>query len=146
MMSKREAAQELTFAHRSPLARVASRPSFFSRYAGPALSPEDIKNLRTVLGCSTRELGDAIGVDQKTVIEWESGNLFPTKKYVDRMVALKEKGPGSVPKKARGAAPPPMRVLSDPAVWEIVRKLVAHKKLRDEVAKLAANYPDPGEE
>lgn len=116
------------------------------RYAGGALSPDEIKSLRTTLGCSTRELGDAIGVEQKTVIEWEAGNLFPTKKYVDRMAALKEKGPGSVPKKARGAAPPPMRVLSDPAIWELVRKLVVHKKLRDEVAKLAAAYPDPAEE
>jgi hypothetical protein len=36
--------------------------------------------------------------------------------------------------------------LADPGLWEIVRKLVAHKKLRDEVAKLAANYADPAEE
>jgi hypothetical protein len=62
------------------------------------------------------------------------------------MMALKEKGPGSVPKKARGAAPPPLRVLADPALWEIVRKVVAHKKLRDEVAKLASTYADPAEE
>jgi predicted transcriptional regulator len=110
------------------------------------LSPDDIKALRTTLGCSTRELGDAIGVDQKTIIEWEAGSLFPTKKYVDRMVVLKEKGPSAVPKKARGAAPPPMRVLADPTLWEIVRKLVAHKKLRDEVAKLASTYADPADE
>jgi transcriptional regulator with XRE-family HTH domain len=110
------------------------------------VSPDDIKSLRTTLGCSTRELGDAVGVDQKTIIEWESGNLFPTKKYVDRMLALKAKGPGAVPKKARGAAPPPLRVLADPGLWEIVRKLVAHKKLRDEVAKLAGGYADPAED
>jgi hypothetical protein len=39
-----------------------------------------------------------------------------------------------------------MRVLADPALWELVRKLVAHKKLRDEVAKLAAGYRDPVED
>jgi predicted transcriptional regulator len=110
------------------------------------LSPDEIKSLRSALGCSTRELGDAIGVEQKTIIDWEAGTLFPTKKYVDRMLALKEKGPGAVPKKARGAAPPPMRVLADPGLWEIVRKLVAHKKLRDEVTKLASTYADPAEE
>lgn len=115
-------------------------------YAGRALSPDEIKALRTVLGCSTRELGDAVGVEQKTIIAWEAGHEFPTKKYVDRMVALREKGPGAVPKKARGAAPPPMRVLADPGLWEIVRKLVIHKKLRDEVAKLASSYADPAEE
>jgi predicted transcriptional regulator len=110
------------------------------------LNPQEIKELRTTLQCTTRELGDAVGVDQKTIIEWEAGRLFPTKKFVDRMHVLKEKGPSAVPKKARGAAPPPMRVLSDPALWEIVRKLVAHKRLRDEVAKLAATYADPAED
>ena len=30
--------------------------------------------------------------------------------------------------------------------WELVRKLVAHKKLRDEVARLAAGYRDPVED
>lgn len=110
------------------------------------MSPEEIKELRTTLQCTTRELGEAVGVDQKTIIEWEAGRLFPTKKFVDRMLAVKEKGPSAIPKKARGAAPSPMRVLADPALWEIVRKLVAHKRLRDEVAKLAATYADPAEE
>ena len=36
-----------------------------------------------------------------------------------------------------------MKVLADPQLWELVRKLAAHKKLRDEVAKLAQAYPDP---
>jgi transcriptional regulator with XRE-family HTH domain len=110
------------------------------------LSPDDIKALRNALGCTTRELGEAVGVDQATIIAWEQGQLFPTKKYVDRMLALQEKGPGAVPKKARGAAPPPARVLADPTFWEVVRKLVAHKKLRDEVLKLAASYPDPAKD
>jgi hypothetical protein len=39
-----------------------------------------------------------------------------------------------------------MRVLADPTLWEIVRKLVTHKKLRDEVTKLASTYADPAEE
>jgi len=110
------------------------------------VSPDEIKTLRKELGCSTRELGDAIGVDQKTIIEWEAGHLFPTKKFVDRMAVLREKGPSSIPKKARGAAPSPMKVLADPTLWQIVRKLVAHKKLRDEVTKLAEGYGDPSED
>jgi transcriptional regulator with XRE-family HTH domain len=110
------------------------------------LSPEEIKALRNALQCTTRELAEAVGVDQKTIIAWEAGQLFPTKKSVDRMLALREKGPSSIPKKSRGASPPPARVLADPGFWEIVRKLVAHKKLRDEVAKLAATYSDPNED
>ena len=116
------------------------------RYAHASLSPDDIKALRTTLQCTTRELADAIGVEQKTIIDWEGGNSFPTKKHVDRMAALREKGPSAVPRKARGASPPPLRVLADPQLWEVVRKLLAHKKLRDEVLKLAANYADPAED
>lgn len=108
------------------------------------MTADDIKALREELKCTTRELGEALGVDQKTVLAWESGQLFPTKKHCDKMAELREKGPSSVPKRAKGAAPP-MQVLADPALWEVFRKLVAHKKLRDEVVKLAAGYPDPKE-
>jgi DNA-binding XRE family transcriptional regulator len=110
------------------------------------VGPDEIKALRKELGCTTRELGDAVGVDQKTVIDWEAGHLFPTKKYVDRMSVLREKGPSAVPKKARGAAPAPMKVLADPGLWQLVRKLAAHKKLRDEVSKLAEGYVDPADD
>jgi len=39
-----------------------------------------------------------------------------------------------------------MQVLAEPATWELFRKIAAHKKLRDEVQKLAASYPDPKDE
>jgi DNA-binding XRE family transcriptional regulator len=109
------------------------------------MTPEDIKALRAELQCSTRELGDALEIDQKTVLAWEAGSLFPTKKNVDRMQALRAKGPSAVPRRAKGAAPP-MQVLADPTTWQLLRKLLAHKKLRDEVQKLAASYPDPADE
>jgi len=114
-----------------------------ARVCWTAVTADDIKALRATLQCTTRELAEATGVDQKTVLAWESGQLFPTKKFVDRMEALREKGPSAVPKKARGAAPSPARLLADPAFWLVVRKLLAHKKLRDEVTKLATDYPDP---
>jgi transcriptional regulator with XRE-family HTH domain len=127
------------------LGLVASRREPLPVYAAE-VTADDIKALRAALQCSTRELAEAVGVDQKTVIAWESGQLFPTKKFVDRMAALREKGPTAVPKKARGAAPSPARLLADPGFWQIVRKLIAHKKLRDEVTRLANDYPDPAED
>jgi hypothetical protein len=39
-----------------------------------------------------------------------------------------------------------MKQLGDPLLWELVRKLLVHKKLRDEVTKLAAGYPDPADD
>ena len=110
------------------------------------MTPEEIKALRAELKCTARELAGALSLEQSTVMSWESGELFPTKKYVDAMAVLRAKGPSAIPKKAKGAQPSPFRVLGDPGLWEIVRKLVAHKKLRDEVTKLASSYPDPADD
>ncbi len=114
--------------------------------ASASVSPDDIKALRSTLGCTARELADALGVEQKAVLAWESGELFPTKRLVDKMAALGAAGPSSVPRRAKGAAPPPLRVLADPSLWALVRKLIAHKKLRDEVSRLAEGYSDPADD
>jgi transcriptional regulator with XRE-family HTH domain len=108
------------------------------------VTPDEIKALRKDLACTAKELAQAIGIEQATVLAWEKGELFPTKPYIDKMSQLRVRGPAAIPKKARGDAP--LKVLADPALWELIRKLVAHKKLRDEVMKLAGAYPDPKEE
>ncbi len=108
------------------------------------MTPDDLKALRKELACTAKELAAALGLEQATVLAWEKGDLFPTKPFIDKMEAFRAKGPGSIPKKAKGSDP--LKQLGDPAVWELLRKLLVHKKLRDEVAKLAAGYPDPGEE
>jgi len=108
------------------------------------VTPDDLKALRKDLACTAKELAQALGIEQSTVLAWEKGELFPTKPFIDKMEALRAKGPAAIPKKAKGDNP--MKVLSDPALWDVVRKLVAHKKLRDEVVKLAAAYPDPANE
>jgi transcriptional regulator with XRE-family HTH domain len=108
------------------------------------MTPDDLKALRKELACTAKELATALGIEQATILAWEKGDLFPTKPIIDKMNALRAKGPASIPKKSRGESP--LKVMSDPALWEVVRKLVAHKKLRDEVTKLAAAYPDPAKE
>jgi DNA-binding XRE family transcriptional regulator len=108
------------------------------------VTPDDIKALRKDLSCTAKELAQTLGIEQATVLAWEKGDLFPTKIFVDKMNALREKGPSAIPRKAKGADP--MKVLADPALWEIVRKIVAHKKLRDDVTKLAQPYPDPAKD
>lgn len=106
------------------------------------VTPEEIKALRKELSCTAKELAGALGTDQTTVLAWESAGKFPTRAYVEKMAELRVKGPGAVPRKAKGASDP-MKSLADPQLWELVRKLATHKKLRDEVAKLADKYPDP---
>ncbi len=108
------------------------------------MTPDDLKALRKDLGCTAKELAQAIGIEQSTVLAWEKGELFPTKQYIDQMEALRAKGPGAIPRKSKGDNP--VKALADPQVWELLRKIAAHKKLRDEVQKLAAKYADPAED
>jgi transcriptional regulator with XRE-family HTH domain len=108
------------------------------------MSPDDLKALRKELQCTAKELAAALDVDQATVLAWEKAELFPTKKYIDRMNDLRAKGPGAIPRKSKGKSP--VATLADPLAWELFRKILAHKRLRDEVAKLAAGYDDPAEE
>jgi transcriptional regulator with XRE-family HTH domain len=109
------------------------------------VSPDEIKSLRKELSCTAKELAAALGLEQATVLAWEKAELFPTKAYVDQMAALRAKGPGAIPRKAKGSVDP-MKSLADPKVWELLRKIAANKALRDEVTKLAEKYPDPASE
>ncbi len=107
------------------------------------MTPDELKALRKTLACTAKELAGALGLEQTMVLAWERGELFPTKQYIDAMNDLRARGPAAIPRKAKGDHP--MRALADPAMWELVRKIAAHQKLRDEVAKLAAKYSDPAE-
>ncbi len=108
------------------------------------VTPDELKALRKELSCTAKELAGALGVEQSTVLAWEKGDLFPTKAFVDKMAVLRAKGASSIPKKSKGGDP--MKTLADPDFWKLVRKIAAHKKLRDDAAKLADAYPDPADE
>ncbi len=143
--------------HRSKQRQVASRPqektcdgAFFvvsptARTKTRRMKPEEIIALRKALRCTPHELGEALGLDAKTVMAWEQEQLFPTKRYVERMKALLEAGPGSVPRRRRGTkkARSPFEVLAEPRLWSVVRKLVAHPELLDQVEQLAERYDEP---
>jgi transcriptional regulator with XRE-family HTH domain len=105
------------------------------------MSPDEVKQARQTLQCTARELAAALELPAATVSAWERGEQFPTKQYVDRIAALVVGGPSSIPRKAKGSDP--LEALRDPEVWELVRKLLVHPKLRQEVTKLAAKYDDP---
>lgn len=111
------------------------------------MAPEDIKKLREGLSCTARELAGALGIDQETVLAWERGDLFPTKRFVGMMEELGRKGPAAIPrKKKKSAAAPPLHVLADPDLWRLFRKLLVHPELRTAVLKQAETYTDPAEE
>jgi transcriptional regulator with XRE-family HTH domain len=107
------------------------------------MTGDAIKALRKELGCTARELGGALGLDQETVLAWERGDLFPTKQFVDHMEQLRTAGPSAVPRRKRGAPASPLHALADPDLWKLIRKIIAHPALRDAAAKLAEGYADP---
>ncbi len=131
---------------RSDRARLWLRAPSWNRTLRSML-PEDIQKLRKELGCTAKELASALGVDAKEFAGWESGELFPTKRHVDAMSALRAKGPGAVARAPRGkaAVKTGQQRLADPALWKLVRKLLEHPALFDETAKLAEKYSDPAE-
>ena len=110
------------------------------------MSPDEIRALRKDLSCTAKELAAALGIDQATVLAWEKAELFPTKAFVVRMGELRARGSGAIPRKGRGPSADPAKALADPKVWELLRKIAVHKKLRDEVSKLAEPYADPATE
>ncbi|MBI2390670.1 MAG: helix-turn-helix transcriptional regulator [Deltaproteobacteria bacterium] len=105
------------------------------------MTPDDIKQARVALKCTAKELAAALGVEPATVAAWERGEMFPTKQYVVKLQELLAQGPAAIPKKAKGDGP--FEALRDPDVWTLIRKILAHPKLRAEVARLAARYDEP---
>lgn len=112
------------------------------------MSPEDLKLLRKELACTAKELALTLGVEQKEYSAWEAGELFPTKRYVTELEALRKRGSAAIvraPKGKGAAVKKGMARLADPKLWEVVRKLAEHPALFDQVSQLAAAYPDPTE-
>ncbi|MFO0608295.1 MAG: helix-turn-helix transcriptional regulator [Polyangiales bacterium] len=106
------------------------------------MGPEDIRTLRKDLGLTQRQLAEALKLDPATVRAWETEALFPTKAHCDAMAALRANPP---PKPSKKNATP-FQVLADPSFFALLRKLVAHPRLRAEVERLAAEHPDPLDE
>jgi transcriptional regulator with XRE-family HTH domain len=111
------------------------------------VSPDQIKELRKELSCTAKELAGALNVEHKEIMAWEAGELFPTKRYVLQMEALRKKGPSAIARAPRGKAAALTGVarLSDPKLWEVVQKLVSHPALFDQVVALAKGFGENAE-
>ena len=105
------------------------------------MTADDIKALRKELGITQRALAEALKVDVAEVRAWETTDAFPTKAHCEAMAKLRTNPP---PKPTKNASP--LQLLADPKFMLLVRKLLAHPKLRAEAEKLAADHPDPLEQ
>lgn len=117
------------------------------------MSPDEIKQLRKDLKLSARELATSIKAEAEDVWAWETGERFPTKRFVTRMLSLRKaavsKQPSATPVKSASAKATGLvgsvglPRLADPELWTLVRKLIQHPALFDNVVALAKDYPDP---
>lgn len=105
------------------------------------MSPDELKQARKTLSCSVKELAAALEVAPATIVAWERGDEFPTKRYVEHVERLVAAGSASLPRKAKGSDP--LEALRDPQVWMIIRKVLAHPRLRAAVEKLCDEYDEP---
>jgi transcriptional regulator with XRE-family HTH domain len=106
------------------------------------MQPEDVKRIRESLACSLGELASAVGVEVKTILAWEAGDQFPTKRHADRLTALAKEGPSAI-KRSRSKRPPTgTDLLADPRFWTVVRKLATNPEFFTAVEKMSAEYED----
>ena len=116
--------------------------------AGGGTARKSLRDQGVRASGNERDRGRVAGQSARAnVTAWEAGELFPTKRLVDAMNALRSRGKEAVVRAPRGkaAAKTGQQRLADPAFWRIVRKLVEHPALFDEVSKLSEKYSDPGE-
>ncbi len=102
------------------------------------MTADDIKALRKELGITQRTLSEAIRVEVTEVRAWEAAEAFATKAHCEAMERLRANPP---PKPTKNLSP--MQLLGDAKFMLLVRKLMAHPKLRADAEKLAADLPDP---
>jgi transcriptional regulator with XRE-family HTH domain len=104
------------------------------------MQPEDVKRIRDALGCSMGDLAAAVGVDVRTLLAWEAGDQFPTKRHADRLAALEKQGPSAIKRTRSKKVPTGSDLFADPRFWTVVRKLAVHPELFSEVEKLSETY------
>jgi hypothetical protein len=104
------------------------------------MQPEDVRRIHDALACSLGDLAAAVGVDVKTLLAWESGDLFPTKRHADRLKALEKEGPSAIKRKRSAKPPEGPELFTDPRFWAVVRKIATNPELFSKVEKLSEPY------
>lgn len=102
------------------------------------MNAEEIRRLRARKGWSQRQLAAAMKVEPSTIAGWEAGEMFPTRKHLAALRQLEQQADAQ-----RSSGDRVHELLADPGFWRIVRKLLAHRELKDKVEKLADGWPDP---
>lgn len=112
------------------------------------MTPNELRELRDTLKCTTRDLAATLGIESSEVAAWEAGERFPTKKNVSDLSKLRLLGPSAISRKPKRRGQSPLRGtarLADPLFWQLVRKIAEHPDLFEKVRQVAEAYTDPVE-
>lgn len=112
------------------------------------MTPNELRELRDTLKCTTRELAATLGIESSEVVAWETGERFPTKKHVSDLSKLRLLGPSAISRKPKRRGQTPLRGaarLADPQFWQIIRKIAEHPELFERVREVADAYSDPAD-
>jgi transcriptional regulator with XRE-family HTH domain len=108
----------------------------------PEYGAQDIVALRKNLKLSQKDLALKLGIETALVVQWEKGEAFPTLANARKLLALAEGRP--LETRGRRIQIDPLKgLLNDAEFWGIVRKLLGHRELYEQVRKLAKGYADP---
>ena len=108
------------------------------------MSPDEVRQARRRLRLTARALGEVLGVDGKTVMAWERGDAFPTKRYCDAIARTEREATAKQPKEREPApSSASLAALQQPRLWALVAKLCAHPELLDAAEELAEDYELP---
>jgi transcriptional regulator with XRE-family HTH domain len=107
------------------------------------LEAAEIRALRVRLKMTMAQLGEKVGVSQSLVTQWESGERFPTKAHVTKLLALAGEAPSSKETERVEDAALYAPFLATPEFASLLRKLLFHPELRAKALELAKSYADP---
>lgn len=110
------------------------------------MSPKDVAALRSRLELNPLQLAERLGVPPRLVLQWESGDRFPTKRHCQMMQGLLVPAPGESPA-ATGdpntqARPAPPAAPRDNAEFAavVVQRLLAEPAFERQLRTLVSDY------
>lgn len=116
------------------------------------MSPADIVVLRSTLELNPLQLAERLGVPVRLVLQWESGDRFPTKRHCQLMSQWVKNHPVAPQTAAEGTpSPPPLGARptstdSESLADVVVRQLLSNPDFERRLRALVTDYLDSSSE
>jgi DNA-binding transcriptional regulator YiaG len=104
---------------------------------------DDVKALRKELRLSIQALATSLKVEARTILAWEAGDLFPTKKHASAMLALvaqRKADERPSPSSNSESNDDALSQLKNPELWDLVARLATDPEFFATVQRLAKRH------